>query len=339
MDSETPSHVDPNTQVSVEQADRALSLIGKLPVGSPIRRIALSLIRGERLNSVQELLGALRDGSLRNWRESVAASWVIGNARLSPQDADAAAAGLLDVLENNLHENPWRVILRVMGWSFLAALVPWIGLFVSGESGGNGAPPVLLQPFILALPMMIVGAPIAVIHEKTLRNKVRAAAAKALGALALPESVGALSNALFDRGMEVRISAAEALHSVLPKLNASHFGRLGAESMRSLGKALTYADSQLVAEVLEALRHVGTGAAIPYVERIREKGRTLRLRDSAAEILEILHERQRTEQQSDRLLRSTQTPTNPGEHLLRAARDSVEASSVQLLRPSSEDKN
>lgn len=318
----------------LDEIDEVVSRLGSLAPSSPVRRAALAVMQGEPPETIQPLIAALLDPSPKRWQEREIAAWTLGRAPLHAQDRDAAVGTLLDVLEESVCEGPWQFWKRVAGRAALPTLL--LILFMRMASGGPSAEDGFLAVlFTLYCMMMAVTAVIGWNNESTNAYRVRAAAATALGNLRAPESGGALAGVLFHRDPGLRTAAALALHQVLPALTDDHYGQVGAQSVANLGRALNHSDNQLVYRVLEALKKVGTSHAIPFVERVEQRGRTIRLRDTAADVLVVLRERQRQENQRDTLLRPAPSPDNPADILLRPARDIGETDPQLLLRPSS----
>jgi hypothetical protein len=151
--------------------------------------------------------------------------------------------------------------------------------------------------------------------DRKQNNRVRAAAAVALGRLQSVESVGALTTALYDHSAAVRRAAVPALKSALPLLTPEHYGQLGVQAIPNLCRALGHGDELLVLHVLDALEKVGDGRAVQPVEETATRGRTDRIRQMAIRILPLLQERQRQESASKMLLRAA-VPTESAPHTL-----------------------
>jgi HEAT repeat protein len=316
-------------RLTLEETDAAVSEIARLPEGSVVRRTALALIRGETLETIRPLVGALADPSPKRWRERAVAAWTLGKARLGSQDTDTAVSALLEVLENGCRESLWRRYRRALGRSLLTASCAGMAafllfaLYLDDRFG--------YIPLAIAAPALLLRWFHSLLNDVWCRDRVRAAAATALGHLRAPESAGTLAAVLHDGDPDVRHAAAQALHELLPTLTAGHFWLLGAQSIANLGRALSCPDGTLAFRVLEALEKVGTSHAIPFVERAARRGRTARFRDAASRVLSLLHERQSQENQRFTLLRPAEAPD--ASLLLRPARASGECDTQQLLRP------
>lgn len=326
------------------EANAQVSLLGRIPESHPVRLAALSVARGEPISSIQPLIDALLDPSPDRWRIRAVAAWALSRTPLTPEETDGATASLLDVLERAHPERKLDIVLRLLkrhaaisvsGGAlalFIVFLVTFDVMWRRGFYNGPSLPELwAMMTCITAFGAwpLVVPASLAFDHSRSAR--ARAAAAEALGRLGQPESVGALSGALFDRSWRVRDAAAAALHRVLPLLASDHYGLFGAQSIANLGRALSHPDAQLVSKALSALAVVGTSHAIPFVKKTAQSGRTVRLRDAAAEVLAILEQRQRSESVHATLLRPTQSPDDPAQVLVRAA-TTVQANGELLLR-------
>ncbi len=326
--------VPDTSQATLEEVEVILSRVARLRSASPGRRLAtrtaLSLLGKPPVESVQPLVSTLHNASVSLWREREIAAWTLGRAPLSPHDRDAVSASLLGVLENAYRESGWtraaRAVMRNVAVGMIFAVFGF-GIF-------DGGAPFLGAVTMINVMIAPIVFPLSLAYDRHLNDHVRAAAAIAVGRLSVPEAVGPLAAALFDRSASVRSAAELALHQVLPALKEEHYGRLGAESMAAVGKCLSHPDAMLVFKMLDALKVVGTGSAVPFVEKLAHSGRTMKLRDTAAEVLTVLRDRQRRENDSERLLRSTNSPTDSSGMLLRPARDTSEGDSQQLLRAS-----
>lgn len=299
-----------SAQITLDEVEQAVTRIGRLGAGTSVRRLAMrtavSLLGKPQPESIQPLIAALHNPSLARWREREMAAWTLGRMNLTDEDRDAAAGTLLGVLENAWRESLWeksaRILLRSASVGSAIGFILFIAL-----SRGPGFFEALTMMSITAIPFV---TPFSLVYDGLLNDRSRAAAARALGHLAVPEAVGPLAVAMFDKNPRVRAAAAIALHEVLPALKKEHFGRLGLESMNALGRALSHPDTSLVFKLLNALKLIGTGSAAPYVEKVVQSGRTMKLKDTAAEVLAVLRERQRRENEGGKLLRPvTHAPT------------------------------
>jgi HEAT repeat protein len=322
------------------EANAQVSLLGRIPESHPVRLAALSVARGEPIASIQPLIDALLDPSPDRWRVRAVAAWALSRTALTPEETDAATASLLDVLERARPERARDILFRLLkrhaalslSAGTLAAVIVMLLLSRPWNYNGPELPEVwaimTCATAFMGLPLII---PASLSFDRNRDSRARVAAAEALGRLGQPESVGALSGALFDRSWRVRDAAAAALHRVLPVLTLDHYGLFGSQSIANLGRALGHPDAQLVSKALSALAAVGTSHAIPFVKRLTTSGRTLRLREAAEEVLAILERRQQSESVHATLLRPTQSPNDSAQVLVRAATN-VQSTGELLLR-------
>ena len=340
-----PDSAPSTTHIPLEDAEQAAASFGSLRPGNPVLRSALRLLRGEPIESIQPLHIALKDPNPKRWRERMAAAWVLGRTPLGPEDSDAAAGTLMNVLEHEFSERGRRKLVRWTVRTYSAALVLAIFLIVTGllfdrpPWSGEPFPLMLLFLFLLlgtvALPFSMV---VQSLWEESRNDKVRAEAARALGHRGHVETVGSLAGCLFDCSFAVRQASAEALHRLLPAITGADYGILGADSVTKLGRVLTDSDGTLVAKALDALEKAGTSHAIPHVERLlRNTGSTL-TRDRAQRVLDVLNARKRREIEGEGLLRAITSPQDPAA-LLRPAQSAAESEIEQLLRPAGENLN
>jgi hypothetical protein len=342
-----PDNRSPDSAPPHHEVNATISLLGRIPETHPVRLLALSVARGEPIDNIQPLIDALLDPSPDRWRIRAVAAWALSRTPLSPEQNDAATASLLDVLE---HARPeaWamrllRGIKRHAAITFGGGALATIFLFFLLDTIGRSSfPPSAIEVFwVMTAVVAICGLPIVLpasfLFDRSRDALDRAAAAEALGRLGQPESVGALSGALFDRSQRVRESAAVALNELLPHLVPEHHGMFGSQSIANLGRALNHPDAQLVSKVLAALSVVGTSHAIPFVRKAVQSGRTLRLRDAADEVLKVLEQRQRSESLQSTLLRPTISPDDPAQILVRPSiSGSLPGAAELLLRASPE---
>ena len=192
-------------------------------------------------------------------------------------------------------------------------------LLGSGDSA-HLAHAIFVQAYLSITALSLIPtAPVSLLLDRKGNNRVRAAAAVALGRLQSVEAIGALTTALYDRSAGVRRAAISALKNILPLLIEAHYGQLGVQVIPNLCRALQQSDELLVLHVLSALELVGDGQATRPVEQMVKSGRTERVRNLALRVLPMLQERQRQEKASQMLLRAA-TPVAPGaDMLLRAA--------------------
>jgi len=314
-----------------------------------------SLVGPEPLSwrAVRFLQEVLANFSDKRWQERTVAAWALGRNRIPPELEEEVTAALSEVLDNRdarllIPSRTWRWIKRTYGIyliSVLACLMAfWLGDAFERFSLFEAA---MVGSFLLAGIAALCSAPLVLPlgfwMDARYADSVRIAAATALGRLCRPESVGVLAKALFDRNRKVREAAESAFRVVLPTLTPEHYGRLGEDAVLHLCRALNYQEMQLhgfpadkerlVYHLLEALEKVGGGSAVQPVEEIAEYGQTTCIQEKARQILPILRERQRRENEPKVLLRATSMPADAPAQLLRPALSSEAGPPAQLLRP------
>jgi HEAT repeat protein len=321
---------------TAQEVDDILPLIARLPRNSPVRRLAVDLVRGVRPSTLQPFVASLNEPHARRWRERAVSAWALGRAAQSEDEKAAVAGTLMDELEGQ-HQEP--LLARLLRGALITSGVIFAGMFLALIlfGGPNNGDEFFVPIFIFHLFGLPIGIPSSFQVDNNGSDRVRAEAARGLGHLEAPDGIGALALALSDRSPLVRYAAAEALGRVLPLLTHADYGRFGAESIANLGKALYHKDNQLVFEVLEALDKVGTSQAVPFVERMARHGRTVRLRDAARDVLNTLYARQEREAHKDTLLRSSVADDQPS-FLLRPARNGEMEDSQALLRSASSEE-
>lgn len=340
----------------------------KLPKRSLLRRARINWHSPSPLTEEKfvALLSKLRDPDPAVWRERVLCAWLLGHSPLTADQEREAATDLGNVLQNrhagrraryraNLEDVsrytvPLAALLTILadlqiansqwyrnpGTTYFPPefhTYPLLGFLVSFFSIG-----VLWNALLYPLLFPLVTA-----RNMARNNRVRGAAALALGRLRAPEGIEALARATLDVSPHVRAIAEPALHLSLPTLTNEHYGRLGPFVVPALCHLLDHKKERLFAyhvrterlvlQSLTALEKIGTGAAVSSVEKVARDGWTDSVREAAQEILPVLQERQRLENDPHILLRASALPQS-GEHLLRAAPSALhDHAPEQLLRP------
>jgi HEAT repeat protein len=323
----------PDPAIQFEGTEAIPMLVARLSIHSPVRRLAEAVLgqTHQALDNIQPLFTTLAHPEGHSWRERLVAAWALGRVPLTPQEQDAAAGMLLDVLGSRPRVRSWRAIMQGIVLSYVSAF-PFCLLGAMTQDDF-----ITMEVIIGTLGALLGGIPVALWwgkHQVRNANRLRAMAALTLGRLQVPESIGDLAGAAFDRSPQVREAASSALHEVLPILTSAHYGLFGAVSIENLGNVLSHPDALLVSRTLTALKNVGTSHAIPYVERVAAQGRTALLRDKAHDVLAVLRERQHQEEQAQTLMRASIAPPTPSGLLLRPAQGVSESDPQQLLRSS-----
>lgn len=302
-----------------------------------------------------------------HWRERAFAAWTLGQMPLAPSEKQTAANALIRLVTNRmktagsgLGTRSLRALQRtaVLTTSGVAMLLTMMllgrALTTPGMHSDEAFWMLISVPLSLigGLAMSVYAFPVVLPFSLTLdaarTNFVRATAVTALGRLRVPETIGALAEALTDNNGRVRDAAEAALQAVLPTLTPAHYGQLGPEAVPSLCRALNYlysispySNSQeavhreaLLRALLEALGKVGDGRAVVLVEFLALQTEFPRVRDTASSVLPLLLERKEQENAREMLLRAASMPNPPSAELLRPASAHSETPSQELLRPS-----
>jgi len=287
---------------STSQIPRLIRSLGR---HSPVRQVAEAILTGAvpSEGSSRILLDRLSIPKA-SWKEQAVSAWCIGRMPLDPDDRAEAARILAQILSRRPARSTGCFV--VSGCLFMYLGFIWLA-YTSAVDG--------------------------------VRNRVRAAAAESLGLLGLPESAAPLAEAVAEMkghaasaDRSVRVAAAAALPGVLHNLPESGYGRFSAQTVQDLCRLLASKEDEAVLAGLDCLQLMGTGAAIPPVERVMYNYRNPDVQEVARRTRGTLIERRRKEQLSETLLRATVSPEAPEKELLRPARSAGEADDVALLR-------
>lgn len=300
------------------------------------------------------------------WRERAFAAWTLGQMDLAPSERSTAANALAHLITNRMRTSGTGLGSRALRALQRTAVLTTAGvtavllLFLFGCFVTS---PLIdaeqLFWMFLSVPLAIVGGlacsvyvlpvvlPLSLALDAARNNFVRATAVTALGRLRVPERVGVLAQALVDGNGRVRDAAEVALHAVLPLLTVEHYGRLPADAVPGLCKALGHLyhimpvsgsaegarREHLLVLLVEALGRVGDGRAVPLMEWLAVESVLPRVQSAAAAVLPVLREREREESDRGALLRAVSTPVAAPQELLRSVTACAEGDPRQLLRP------
>jgi len=307
-----------------------------------------------------ELQTLLRTPDSRRWRERLLAAGTMGCLPLKREDKKAATQTLGEILANIQTSSRRRMagrLKRAFGAAYLTAFSLHALLWVAAtlwfsfgfDSGIAAFSELLLFPVMLlvgaissvfwAIPIYPVVLPFYVAADMRRQNRIRAAAATALGRIGQPEGVSFVAQALCDKSPLVRKAAQEALPLLLPRLTSDHYGLLASDLTPNLCRALRQearkrepASEEWTMALLQALEKVGDGQAVEPVQALTNAQYPERIRQEAERILPVLQARRRQESDPKILLRGAATPASEPEELLRAAVNSTEEKPEQLLR-------
>lgn len=326
------------------------ALARSLRRSSPVRDFAMNALAGTPSSNVQPLLDALAESSPRRWKERGVAAWLLGKLPLQPEQSQAAMQHLCEVVgtrqsNTGIHraKRTGRRTARALSVAAIAglAVTSWV-FFMIGSVHDN----VLCHGLLYALFSFCMGVvfyavlltplvmPVSIACDKRRINRVRAAAATALGRRPYRQCVGVLARAALDKNRQVREAADTALRATLPTLAPEHNGQTSADEVADLCRLMFRVDEPLALQILGALSKVGDSSAISPVGRLTQRGCTHRVRETAAALLPLLYQREEEENASRMLLRaSSATPSGP-DVLLRPAHSVTEQSAGEMVRSS-----
>ena len=322
------------------------SLLTQFHRTSPVRTIAEDLLANTYRpgTATLPLFSALASQSRHHWREQVVAAWAMARVPLNPQERDAAAGMLMETLERDENETLWERFLRGLLWGYgtmLPLCLLWSLLICRlGENEWAEVFPQML--FVmgslasgLTIPLCLAYGRLNTSHG----DRLQAASAESLGRLHVIESIGPLARKLFEPSMTVREAAAFALMQILPRLNESDFGAMDQQTVALLAEALNHPNTLLVFKILEALEKVGTGSALPSVERVVSEGKTRRLQETARHVASILEARRRREHEARHLMRPTSGPEQSADYRAGYTEHLEPQEASQALRSTSDAHN
>ena len=317
-------------------------------------------------DTFDSLMNMLQEPKDTLWKERTMAASIVGMANLSAEKKRFAAQTLGYVLKNPQAVKRSRIparLSRTLVRSMLLMALVGVGGGILGalfaEPSGDlelntlGILLILLIAAILGgVAGSILGAilsplflPLWLAVDNSRSDRVRAAAATALGRLRQPETVGALALGNVEGNARIRRASAHALMLVLPTLTPEYYGQLEADAVPNMIRALEQQEAEedpfpeermLDLALMEALGKVGDGRAVRIVQILAEEGMTSEIREAATHLLPTLLERQRQEQNQKMLLRGASMPSTLPTHLLRPASNRVSEPPEVLLRPTAE---
>jgi hypothetical protein len=325
----------------VERAtlEKVRKLVRHLRRSNPVRQIALSLLEDvpEEVGTIQPLLDVLSKPSEARWRELAVAAWALGRAPVNDVQKEQAAQLLCRVASNQqmgvgrrLLKRSARAIFRTALFSLLPIGVSLLLTYMRRYENPEGLMPSV--PFLYLLlafwGQCLLGLmlPIAsILFDYDHNVTVRKFAIQSLGPMGRLSSIGTLA--------ELSLLSTEAycsLKEVLSHLTYEDYP-LHSAVTPNLCRLLKHPYEVGRLAILEALEKIGNGRAVQPVERLMNQGESLRVREEAARILPALQERQRRENDLNRLVRAADAP-GASDTLLRPATDSGMSDPKALLR-------
>jgi HEAT repeat protein len=313
---------------------------------SPVRRIAELLLSGRPApgGSAAVLLEAIEADSPRNWRERLVAGLLLAHIAVDDSEREEAVQTLIPILTDDFPPSPDRVrrglfgTFLMVGLSIGAALLAcWLVLLGMKPPLADAAARIIALALVVLYLLVVPSALAALVflsNDAVARmfaarddrtDRLRAAAAHALGRLGDVHATVALAQAAIDSSPVVREAARRSLVNVLALLTEDDFGTLEAATVPGLCRLLRPADDSLTLPVLAALRMIGDGRAIRPVARLAASGSSSRIREAAESLLPMLKERQRQALAPSRLLRPSFAPGLNDDYLLVATQPSTES--------------
>lgn len=324
-----------------------IGLARRVRRGSPVRR-AIEGARAEEpdLAALAETcVLSLLDADGRPWRERAAAAAALALAPDAPEQRSVAVDALHQALDRELWQTQrplaglaYKVVIPLCLALGVAAVVYLSsqGLFLTDgwlDAAFGGAVVAGIVAFVLCLVASGLLMPALAGIRAFQQNRVRAAAAWALGRLGVGDAAGSLADAALYGTPGVARASSVALLEVLPHLAPDAYDPLDPETPRLLCRLLGRKGPEADLLLLEALGKVGGGGALADVERMARAARTEPVRAAAERILHLLRERRELERHSGRLLRPARPPRSDAETLVRPAPPGASGDEQLLVRP------
>jgi HEAT repeat protein len=235
---------------------------------------------------------------------------------------------------------PFYIVLALFlsAWTLaFAAVAPdasiplWQNWLETGITIGVGC----FVPFLFLYMLLVCGVFLPLLNLRAARERGELARA-ALGALARigdKRPLPLVIDMAFGTRPFLARAARIALLPLLSKLQPDDADRLTTRTKQQLAQALGGGEAEMDHALLYALERIGSGQAVPQVERLAQYGATSDLRDQARHLLPLLRERLHRETASASLLRPSQSRTASSETLLRGVEPPTTMPMEQLLRP------
>ncbi len=314
-------------QADLGDLDEIARLATRLRRKNPVRMAADMLIQGARPpdDAIPSLLYSIQAPSGFRWRERIVAAWALSRMEVDETTRCHAASCLIRMLRR---ENEKDAAGRIGRMALRTGILSGALSILTSPATGIGAIPffivlsVVFSPFTFSLSSWI---------DSRRHDRVRAAAAEALGHVCIAESIGDLALAARDKNMRVRQRAANSFLPVAATITKRDYRRLDNWMVNAVFRLLSGRDDDLQRAALRALGEFGDGSALEPVQRVAKKGKTRELRALAESCLPILRERWQKENDTRILLRAADSPGAREEALLRPAGGS-ETPAERLLR-------
>ncbi len=304
-------------KLSLADAYALSKLVRKLRKKTEVRDIANSILAEQPVSlghAEQVLRNELASASLGRWKECEVAALLLPDVATDAAGRKLAGKALWKVLAENSNV---RTTPGFWKWSCCC---------------------------LLAVPVhFIFWVILSVVAYKDVRvNRVRAAAAKALGRMKEARAVPELARAAREHleeiqglvSVNIRKAAAEALPGAVSGLTPEHYGGFEPEDLKAICALIRRDQSpEMLATVLDALDVIGDGRCADSVGRFKWGKLSGQLESRAQEVHEMLLARRKAEQLAATLLRPAANPEAPSEILLRPAMGVSDVDPLLLLRP------
>jgi hypothetical protein len=286
-------------------------------------------------------LDELRRPRHNRWSQRRDAALALTLLPLSDEERKQACRTLRDILTRTNHEAFWRKVVRgfvrplyVIGPFYLFMALAALPTDTANPliwSWHAIAQMAILSLGGIGLVLSPIGVPLSLAHDAGTENRVRAAAADALGELKDPASLLALAEGLRDSSSVVRHACARALDLLLPIPGQVHLAPSPTLSA-ALGLGLSRNHAPPTVKLLGLMEYVGIGQELPAIRHLEKYGITEEIREAAHRAAEAVERRIAEGRDRALLLRATSTP-DTADSLLRPASDAGSQDESVLLRP------
>lgn len=292
---------------------------------------------------IEDWLEFLRDKKKPRWRERRLAIERLASACLTPEQREETIDLLVATAKSDSSLLKFAVRRGIIGaigaGGLIAATLIWNFL---GDIGSTNPITLFLFSILIAIgftPLLaLVFCGVFAIEGRKM-NRVRMTALKALADMRAVEGLGVLLTAAKMPSQLRQFDG--ALLGMLDSLTPMHYGTLPTHAVpllcdmighehRSLGKSVM--DTRVII-LLKALGNIGDGRALAFVTKLVQTGKTDSVRIVARDVVPILEERKRMENEFGMLLRHSSVPINPKNDLLRAAHSQPDIQYETLVRP------
>ena len=288
------------------ESDKIRGMVKRLRRSDPVRIAVEAVLDDTEVPEAAfvELMTALIKPKRMRWRRTLLSCWALGFVSESVEQKQAASVRIASILA----ARPTRKVGCLVA---AGCLVSYLGILYIAYTS-------------------LVDSPI---------NRIREAAAIALGRLKVTDSVSDLCEALNQPSgtvssgdKSVRAAAAWSLNNILPGLVDTGYGQIPASTLAAACKLLSNTNEGIASRALAIIKMSGGGSTISAVERFEKKTKNRVNKAAASETLILLRERQDRELAPQRLLTPSQLQEAEAQTLLRSVIES-ETIESNLLRP------